>query len=67
MKEGLEWSYQPEYDLYVLKRIDLGEFGERQEKSVALSPSQALKFAEMVCSRESLRLGNRPLPGEGPL
>ena len=65
MIEGIKWSYLREHDLCVLTRVDLGEFGERQATGVALSPPQALKFAEMVCSRESLRaLGNRPSPAE---
>ena len=68
MIEGIKWSYLREHDLYVLTRVDLGEFGERQATGVALSPPQALKFAEMVCSRESLRArDSRPPSGEGPL
>ena len=68
MTEEIKWSYMRESDLYVLKSVDLGEFGERQEESVALTRSQALRFAEMVCFCESLRsFDNRPSSKEGPL
>lgn len=52
MRAKVEWSYWPQYRRYVLTCTTSRQLAEDLVEQVILSPSQARKFAKMVCSHE---------------
>jgi len=48
----VEWTYWPQYRRYVLTSTTPRRLGEDLVEQVALSPSQARRFAKMVFSHE---------------